>query len=439
MVSITILYAAAFNEEKQRLRELSQSQARLIESIARFDSKYSKNFPGPPHEATISQIIDAHRNYIGFGETGEFTLARRNGDQIEFILALRHYDLENPNPVPFESKIAEPMRRALSGQSGTVVGLDYRGEQVLAAYEPVAVLNLGIVAKIDLREIRQPFVRAGLWALAISSGFILIAVAVFLRVTRPISKRLIDMTAKANEANQAKSRFLAEMSHDLRTPLNSIMGFSDIMRSGMFGPMGSKHYDEYANDIYNSGALLVRLIDDVLDIAKVEAGKVELIEEVLDISELIKSCIHQLGPIVEMSKLSVSVQIPPDIPALKCDERVMFQLLNNLISNAIKFTPNDGKIDLGVELDSENRLVFCVTDNGIGMSEDDIEKALKPFGQIDGIYSRRNKGTGLGLPLCSNFMELFDGFLKIESAIEVGTTVYLIFPADRTIMTQLES
>ena len=161
-ISITLLYRATLEEEQARLVETAQSQARLMEAVARFDAVYNVDYPEGPEAATLSQIRDAHENYLGFGETGEFTLAKREGDLIVFLLRHRHADLDLPLPVPFGSELAEPMRRALSGQSGTVVGLDYRGETVLAAYEPVAKLDLGIVAKIDLAEHRAPFVTAGI-------------------------------------------------------------------------------------------------------------------------------------------------------------------------------------------------------------------------------------------------------------------------------------
>jgi hypothetical protein len=189
-VTIGMLYRTALNEEQARLVETAKSQARLIEAIARFDALYSTDYPKGAREATLSQIADAHNYYKGFGKTGEFTLSKKEGDKIVFLLNHRHYDLQNPKPVPFESELAEPMRLALSGQSGTIVGLDYRGTKVLAAYEPVEELNLGIVAKIDLAEVRAPFIKAML-----ISGFIgIIAVAVgtmlFIYVTNPLLRKL---------------------------------------------------------------------------------------------------------------------------------------------------------------------------------------------------------------------------------------------------------
>ncbi len=190
-ISIASLYDAAFTQHRLRLVETVEGQARLIEAIARFDIKFSDaDHPLGWQAATLDQVIDAHRQFEGFGETGEFTLARKDGRQIEFVLSHRHYDLNTPQPIPFSGQWAEPMRRALSGESGTVVGLDYRGTQVLAAYEPVALLDLGLVAKIDLAEIRTPFIRAGLIALSVALLAILISSSIFFRITRPIARKI---------------------------------------------------------------------------------------------------------------------------------------------------------------------------------------------------------------------------------------------------------
>lgn len=189
-ITMHLLYQTAFMEEQERLVETAQSHARLIEAVARFDAIYSTDYPGGATLATISQIIDAHDHYKGFGKTGEFTIAKREGDQIIFILRHRHYDLDQPKPVLFDSELAEPMQRALSGLSGTVVGLDYRGEKVLAAHEPVAVLDLGIVAKIDLAEIRAPFLRAGVMVAGSTLLVILVGVILFSRISNPMIDQL---------------------------------------------------------------------------------------------------------------------------------------------------------------------------------------------------------------------------------------------------------
>jgi two-component system, sensor histidine kinase PdtaS len=209
---IALLYNTALNEEQNRLIETAQSQARLIESVTRHDKIYNTDFPDGPENATLSKIIDAHKHYQGFGETGEFTLARRIEDNIVFILQHRHGNLEFSAPVPFQSKLAEPMRRALSGLSGTVVGLDYRGETVVAAYEPVAELNLGIVAKIDLSEIRKPFIDAGIISFSIALVLVLFGSILFRRITNPLINRIVQSEEKFRTIteNSADAIFIAD-------------------------------------------------------------------------------------------------------------------------------------------------------------------------------------------------------------------------------------
>ncbi len=241
-ISLYFLYNTGLEEGRERLLETVQSQARLIEAVARFDALHAKGYPEGPETATLSQVIDAHKHYKGFGKTGEFTLARLEQDNIVFLLSHRHFDLDHPKPVPFESKIAEPMRRALLGQSGTMVGLDYRGETVLAAYEPVSELNLGTVAKIDLAEVQAPFKKAVVMTLGYSVLVILGGTSLFFRISNPIIKRLekhstelqgtIDkITQEVNERVRIEedlkwelsvSSSLAEMYELLTSPSSSI-------------------------------------------------------------------------------------------------------------------------------------------------------------------------------------------------------------------------
>jgi len=186
-IGITILYNAGFQEERQRLVETVQSQARLMEAVARFGKEHSGE---KALQVTLGQIREAHGQFKGFGNTGEFTLAKLEGNQIVFLLNHRHDDMNNLRPVPFDANNAEPMRLALQGKSGTVVGLDYRGETVLAAYEPVAELNLGIVAKIDLKEIRAPFVRAAWLSFGITVIIVFAGLLVFQRITKAGQKKI---------------------------------------------------------------------------------------------------------------------------------------------------------------------------------------------------------------------------------------------------------
>lgn len=199
-IAVGLLYNTAFLEEEARLQETARSQARMIEAVAKFDKIYSNDYPEGAGAATLSQIKYAHARYDGFGETGEFVLARRENDRIVFLLSHRHYDLDAPKPVPWNSELATPMRLALSGKSGTVIGLDYRGQMVLAAFEPVSELNLGIVTKIDLAEIRAPFIRAAWYSGVTAIAAILFGAAIFFRVTNPILVRLQDTVARLEKA-----------------------------------------------------------------------------------------------------------------------------------------------------------------------------------------------------------------------------------------------
>jgi len=250
---------------------------------------------------------------------------------------------------------------------------------------------------------------------------------------RDAERQLIAAKDEAEKANTAKSEFLASMSHDLRTPLNAIIGFSEMMKIKTFGPLGDDHYDQYAADIHDSGSLLISLINDVLDLSKIEAGKYELVEEPLEISELTKTSFRQLEMMADASDQTLSSNVPSDMPHLRGDERALIQLFNNLVSNAIKFTPRGGKITVTAKVSDDNRIVIKFSDTGIGMTKSSITKALQPFEQADGTHSRRHKGTGLGLHLCVNFMQLFGGTLEVESKVDKGTTVTICFPAERTI------
>ena len=190
-VTMAILYKIELKEHRHHLVEIAKGQAHFMEAVARFDAIHSQDdYPGGAREATLSQIAAAHEHHPGFGETGEFVVAQREGDQIVFLFPYRHGDGSDPDPIPWGSELADPMRRALSGQEGALIGLDYRGERVLAAYHPVAVLNLGVVAKADLAEVRAPFVLAALVTGGVTVLLVLVGTGLTLRVTDPLVRRL---------------------------------------------------------------------------------------------------------------------------------------------------------------------------------------------------------------------------------------------------------
>jgi len=205
-ISIVSLYRTAIDQHRLRLVETVKSQARLIEAIAQFDSLNNvQDDPEHVHASTLEKVASAHSQFEGFGESGEFVLAQRQGDQIVFILSRQHLQAETPNPIPFAGKWAEPMRRALSGESGFLAGLDYRGTEVLAAYEPISLLDLGLVGKIDTREIRQPFIRTGFIAISAALLVIFFASRVFFRISRPI-EQAIDQQAETFQILAETSR-----------------------------------------------------------------------------------------------------------------------------------------------------------------------------------------------------------------------------------------
>jgi two-component system, cell cycle sensor histidine kinase PleC len=235
----------------------------------------------------------------------------------------------------------------------------------------------------------------------------------------------------AELANRSKSEFLANMSHELRTPLNAVIGFAEVMQAQLFGPIGEPRYLEYATDIRNSGAHLLQIINDLLDISKLEAGKVELHEDEVCLSDLVASAERLIKERAAAAGIELLFRIPGDIANFHADERLMKQILINLLTNAVKFTPRGGRITVGARVAMRGELEISVADTGIGMHAKDIEIALKPFGQVDSGFDRKQEGTGLGLPLVKSLTELHGGILDIQSEPGVGTSVTVRLPPYR--------
>jgi signal transduction histidine kinase len=236
---------------------------------------------------------------------------------------------------------------------------------------------------------------------------------------------------QAELASRAKSEFLANMSHELRTPLNAIIGFSEVIHDGIFGPVGNPKYMEYIADIHTSGEHLRELINDILDLSKIEAGKLELHEEVVDVTEVIDSCVSLVSERARDAALVLERRVPERPCGLWADKRNLKQVLLNLLSNAVKFTPFGGRVLVAAGIGPDRYFEIAVSDSGIGIAADDIPKVLEPFQQVDSALSRRYEGTGLGLTLSKAMVEKNGGTLEIESAVGAGTTVKVRFPPER--------
>jgi signal transduction histidine kinase len=243
---------------------------------------------------------------------------------------------------------------------------------------------------------------------------------------------LLEAKEQAESASRSKSEFLANMSHELRTPLNAVLGFSEIIRDAIMGPVDAR-YQEYASDIYTAGRHLLSLINDVLDLSKIEVGRLELQDENVDINDAIGTCIRIIEGRAKEAELDIKVDVPTDIPLVRADERRLKQIVLNLLSNAVKFTPAGGRIMVSSRALPSGDVTISVADTGIGMRPEDVKLALEPFRQIDGALNRRYEGTGLGLPLVQRLVQLHGGSLAIQTAPGVGTTITLRLPADRCI------
>ena len=238
---------------------------------------------------------------------------------------------------------------------------------------------------------------------------------------------------EAEAANQAKSGFLANMSHELRTPLNAIIGFSEMMQREVLGELGNEQYRAYVSDIHASGTHLLQIIDDILDLSKAEAGKIDLCEDIFDLRDIMRSVGQLTVGRIHAAGLTVSHDLPEDLPPISGDERKTKQVLLNLITNAVKFTPVGGSITISARFDPEDGLAITVADTGIGIPETDLDRVLKPFEQVDSSLSRQHQGTGLGLPLVKAIMEMHGGRLRLRSEFGVGTKVTVVFPPERVL------
>jgi len=249
------------------------------------------------------------------------------------------------------------------------------------------------------------------------------------QLRRQASNLNLDERQAAQAASRAKSAFLAHMSHELRSPLNAILGFAEVIRSLHFGQEQIEKYAEYSGYIHQAGTHLLALIDDILDIAKVEAGKMDLQPSSFDLTELLDECARMMRPMVDGRGLALRVNGSAAGLSLTADRRRTKQMIINLLSNAIKFTHAGGRVELAAQRMADGAIAITVADTGIGMSDDQIAVALEPFGRVESASIKDSTGTGLGLPIVKNLIEAHGGRLQLRSQLKRGTIARLVFPA----------
>ncbi|HJR21761.1 MAG TPA: PAS domain-containing sensor histidine kinase [Dongiaceae bacterium] len=249
------------------------------------------------------------------------------------------------------------------------------------------------------------------------------------QLRRQASNLNLDGRQAAQAASRAKSAFLAHMSHELRSPLNAILGFSEVIRGLHFGRGQVDKYAEYSGYIHQAGTHLLALIDDILDIAKVEAGKLDLQQSSFDLADLLDECARMMRPMVDGRGLALHVTGNAAGLSLTADRRRVKQMIVNLLSNAIKFTHPGGRVELTAQRMADGAIAITVADTGIGMSDDQLAMALEPFGRVENAAIKDPTGTGLGLPIVKNLVEAHGGRLQIASALNRGTVARLMFPA----------
>jgi two-component system cell cycle sensor histidine kinase PleC len=305
----------------------------------------------------------------------------------------------------------------------------YRGSEIVGVFEVyddvtefLRDINRGIASQVAL--------------VLLTAGAVYLALSAYVRHGDRLLQReherslaLVQSVTRAEAASKAKSQFLANMSHELRTPLNSVIGFAEILNSEGFGPLGDKRYGEYAHEIVDGGRNLLTIIENTLDLSRIELGTAEVSRRPVDPAVLLDSVARILAPQIKEGGIALSVEIDPGTPAIESDEAKLRKILLNLISNAVKFTPPQGRVAVRVSHGGHGAVRFEIADTGIGLAPADVPLALAPFGQVDGALNRRYQGAGLGLPLAKGLAELLGGTIAIDGKPGRGTTVAVTLPA----------
>lgn len=395
----------------------------------------------------IDHVISGARDFLGmdlYVFTSKTNLTRSNWESGADMLGmakdwnqLEDYVANAPAPIP--RFLVEHVNQGGLQTAGIRKGVEW-GERIVSLLHKPIINALGegteiIVAihdETDLNKRRSRFIfLTVLIGISVGCGLFALFWVILSAVEQNISnseKNLIHAKEAAEAASVAKTQFLANMSHELRTPLNAILGFSEMMKLQAFGPLGNDKYREYAHDIHFSGSHLLSLINDVLQISKIEAGSHNLHMETFDVPKFVRECIIISNERAVKIGVSLVNEVPQDLGAILADRRAIQQCLINILSNAIKFTPEGGTVTLCASKDAR-WFNFTVTDTGIGIAADDLPKLTLPFTQIERAQTALiHEGTGLGLTITRNLVEMHGGDLIIDSQLNVGTVVTIRLP-----------
>lgn len=406
----------------------------LIAVVSRRIDSPSGEFAGVASAVlNMTYLREALRRYHALAGV-HVTLYLRDGSYIA------HY----PNPEPRIGRTNAHTRlfraELPTADRGTYRGLaEVSAEQRIFSYEAVAGYPLVVQISMTRATALAPWygrigLTGGLAIFAIAAAAV--ATAMISRQTgrlRAERRRAVEAQFAAEDASRSKSEFLAHMSHELRTPMNAVIGFTEMMSKEVFGPVGSPKYHEYLRDIAMSGQHLLHVVNNILDLAKVEAGKWEIEETVSDLRELCESTMQMVRERARSADVMLSVAPAAPFVAIRADRRLMRQILINLLTNGIKFTERGGRVTLGWARHDDGSVGLIVTDTGAGMTEEDRRRVLEPFGRGSAKLARARHDTGLGLSICRQFTEMHGGRMEIESELGKGTTVTVILPRERIV------
>jgi signal transduction histidine kinase len=380
--------------------------------------------------------LAAFFNTLDVGPSGFVSVVGRD----DMMIRARSGGMDlSARPSMASTQLPQRLRHSAAGTYEGVSPIDGIGRVISyhALPEYPLVLVVGMARREILGLLAERRVSLTLVALAISLVFLGAAALLVRQIDRQArteaelrrqALELAESRHEAETASRAKSQFLANMSHELRTPLNAIIGFSDVMTKGVFGPIGSPRYRQYAADIHRSGQHLLELINGVLDMSRIEAGQHSLSPEDVELAPLLQECLGYVSVRAEESGVAMECRVGPGPLAVRVDRRALRQILLNLLSNAVKFTAPGGRVSIAAEAGEGGTVAIAVADTGIGIPAADLERIFEPFQQSDSTVARRREGTGLGLAITKSLVGLNGGAISVESTVGKGTTIAVRLP-----------